>query len=1021
MPPMITTNGKTYWRSLDELQQTPEFQEFLHREFPTAASEFPEGMSRRRWMQLMGASLTLGGIAGCRWEPEKIAPLSVRPENRIPGKPEYFATSIEVGGMPRHLVATCYDGRPIKLEGNPDHPFSLGATDAFSQASILGLYDPDRSDSLRERSDGKAFGRSWSDFENCLAAILTKLRETQGKGLAILAEPSSSVTVRFLLNKIRQTFPSVSICMPKAPDRSNGQLGAQLAFGKTLQTELRIADARVVACFDADPLGVDGSSIKNARDYASGRNPDAEMNRLYSLESQFSVTGMAADHRLPVKSHRIGLLLAHLDAKVRQDLGLPSDDPQLPELERGEEEYVSALTKDLLDHQGSGLVAVGESQPPAVHALALELNATLSNLGKTILLRQDESDLQSNLSLTELCDQMQNRLVETLLVVGGNPVYDSAGELNFAEALSKVTNSIRLGIYEDETSQLCNWHLPQSHSYESWGDVRSVDGTITVSQPLIEPLLGGKSAIELLALFAGEGGSPEQLVREAIAKTAGKPLDNTAWKTLLCDGLLPDSELPIASPGAIDASYRSGTIEEVTKHSKADQELVFTVSNSVLDGSFANNGWLQETPDPLTKMTWDNAALMSPQTAAALQLSHGSVVEIKRGEVTVEIPVFVTPGQANGSIGVALGYGRTSAGMVGGSIQKGIAPVGADVNSLRPNKSHRFTDDFEIVVTEKTHEFATTQDHHAIDTVGLEETGRRVGQLVREGTVEEYEAQPDFAQHVTHHPPLESLWEEPDYEGHAWGMSIDLNKCIGCNACMVACQAENNVPIVGKDQVAKGREMHWIRVDRYFEGDVENPSVATQPLACHHCENAPCEQVCPVAATVHSDEGLNDMIYNRCVGTRYCANNCPYKVRRFNFLDYNEQLEDANRELVQLVMNPEVTIRTRGVMEKCTYCVQRIQNVKIDAKNGQRGIRDGELKTACQQACPTQAIEFGDLNNSKSRVASAHGDARAYGMLSELNVKPRTKYLARIRNPNPALAASSKQDHDTEGTPHGHS
>lgn len=1017
---MKTTDGKTYWRSLDELQQTPEFQDFLHREFPTAASEFPEGMSRRRWMQLMGASLTLGGLAGCRWEPEKIAPLAVRPENRIPGKPTYFATSIEIGGMPRHLVATCYEGRPIKIEGNPDHPFSLGATDSFSQASILGLYDPDRSDTVWERSSGKLFRRSWSDFETELAGLLTKLRESQGQGFAILAEPTSSVTVRLLLSQIRTEFPKASVCMSPGLARTNAQEGSKLVYGKPLLPELRIAEASVVACFDADPLGVDGASIKNARDYASGRNPDAQMNRLYSLESQFTVTGMAADHRLPVKSQRVGLLLAHLNASVRQELEQTHDDLQLPELESSEEEFASALSKDLLENKSAGLVVVGESQPPAVHALAWELNSILGNVGKTVLLRQDDGDQLSSLSVDDLCDQLHEGSVDTLLVIGGNPAYDLPGELQFADALGNVNTSIRLGIYEDETSQLCHWHLPQSHPYESWGDVRSVDGTVTVSQPLIDPLLGGRSTIEILASFVSRSTNPEQLVREAISEAAGKSLSTTEWKILLRDGLLPDTEQPLASPANIEQSYRPDAIREVIELSKGELELVFTTSNSVLDGRFANNGWLQETPDPLTKMTWDNAALVSPQTAAELKLSQGSVIEIKNKQASVEIPVFVTPGQAKGSIGVALGYGRTSAGMVGGSVKDSIAPVGVNVNPLRPNKLHRFTNDFEVVRTSKTHAFATTQDHHAIDTVGLEETGRRVGQLVREGTVEEYEAHPDFAQHVTHHPPLKSLWEEPDYEGHAWGMSIDLNKCIGCNACMVACQAENNVPIVGKDQVAKGREMHWIRVDRYFEGDVENPSVATQPLACHHCENAPCEQVCPVAATVHSDEGLNDMIYNRCVGTRYCANNCPYKVRRFNFFDYNEQLEEANRELVQLVINPEVTVRTRGVMEKCTYCVQRIQNVKIDAKNEQRGIQDGELKTACQQACPTQAIEFGDLNNSGSRVASAHGDSRAYGMLSELNVKPRTKYLARIRNPNPALATSLQQDVHMEGSPHGH-
>lgn len=1016
---MMKTNGKTYWRSLNELQDTPEFREFLQREFPVAASEFPKGMSRRRWMQLMGASLALGGLTGCRWEAEKIAPFAMRPENRIPGESEYFATSVEIGGMPRHLLVTCYDGRPIKIEGNPEHSASKGATDVFAQASILGLYDPDRSDSLTQRQGRQKFTRSWQDFERFAESHFSSLEKKAGQGLALLIEPTSSIAEHALLSRIVKRFPKAVLCAysPLAP--MNATQGTELAFDRPLRTRFHLADAKIIACFDADLLGIHPNSITHAREFAEGRDPDAEMNRLYAIESQFSVTGAAADHRLPLMSHRIGSLLAHLNVVVRQKLDLPTREMtvQLPE---DQAEFVKALADDLVAKRGESLVAVGDTQPPEAHALVHELNHILGNFGKTIFLSEDPFAATATTSIDGLADEMERGKIDTLLILGGNPVYNAPGELQFSKCLKKVATTIRLGAYEDETSALCNWQLPQAHDYESWCDVRAWDGTVGVAQPLIAPLLNGKSMLEILSLICKDRREPRTIVRESLSGTLRRSLSNAEWEKLLHDGFLMGSELPHVDAQPNLASNREDLVDALIRRASTSLELVFTTSDSVLDGRFANNGWLQETPDFLTKLTWDNAAIISPATAEELGVDHGSMVRIKRGKKAIELPAFVLPGQAKNSIGVAIGYGRKAAGLIGGSESKKVASVGTDVYPLQQTAGTKIASDIELIPTGKKFKFATTQDHHAIDKVGLEETGRRVGELVREATHTEYQEHPDFAQHATHHPPLESLWQEPSNDGHAWGMSLDLNKCIGCNACVVACQAENNVPIVGKEQVAMGREMHWIRVDRYFNGDIENPQVATQPVACQHCENAPCEQVCPVAATVHSDEGLNDMVYNRCVGTRYCANNCPYKVRRFNFFDNNKDLEEPNRQLAQLVINPEVTVRSRGVMEKCTYCVQRIQNVKIDAKNGRRPIRDGEIKTACQQACPSQAIEFGDLSDSQSSVSAAHADPRAYGMLSELNVKPRTKYLARVRNPNPALQLHESTHHD-HGKNHGHS
>ena len=542
---------------------------------------------------------------------------------------------------------------------------------------------------------------------------------------------------------------------------------------------------------------------------------------------------------------------------------------------------------------------------------------------------------------------MQSGAIDTLVMLGVNPVYDAPADVPFADAIANVKHAIQLSRYEDETSPYCEWHLPETHAFESWGDATAYDGTISLGQPLILPLLNGKSALELLAMVCCDAVSDgQEIVRRALAERLGRTLSEAEWRRGLHDGLLPETQLPQINPDVVAE-------RPAIAQAGGDLEVVFTAGTATYDGRFANNGWLQETPGPLTKLTWDNAALVSPKTASKLGIEHATLIELRHGEQSLTVPAFVLPGQAEGSIGIALGYGRTAAGHVGGSDKDGVDPVGVNANPFRTSKAMDIATDVTVTPTKTKFALATTQEHHAVDVLGFQEIGHRVGELVREGTLDEYKEHPDFATHHAHGSG-ESLWTEPSYDGHAWGMSIDLNKCLACNACVVACQSENNVPIVGKEQVLQGREMHWVRVDRYFSGDVDDPEVTTQPVACQHCENAPCEQVCPVAATVHSDEGLNSMIYNRCVGTRYCANNCPYKVRRFNFFDNEKQLKEEGRELVQLQVNPQVTVRSRGVMEKCTYCVQRIQQVKIDAKNEGRPIQDGEIKNGLPRSLRDQ-------------------------------------------------------------------
>ena len=1025
---MPTSDSKRYWRSLDELADKPAFRDWMSREFPTAGSELPETVSRRRWLQLMGASLSFGGIVGCRWETEEIAPFTVRPQNRMPGEKQYFATSWEVAGTGRPLTVTSIDGRPIKVDGNKLHPFSGGGSDAFDQASILSLYDPDRSEGLTETTGQQTINRSWEEFEASMADQVSHLESQKGKGLAILCEPSSSLTRKRLQQIVMARFPQAIWCETDSAAGQTVSAGSQMAFGEIVRTHFDLTRAKVIACFDADPMAQHPAAMNTIRNWADRRDPNGEwMNRVFVFESGMSLTGSNADHRAAIRSSDMPALITRLESLVSAALSSTdtpaSEKPTDTNASEGKASLMlAALADDLVRHRGESLLIAGPLQPAEVHARLHRLNSLLGNVGTTVSYSSDPlAENQSQATpFSSLLQAMEEGQVETCLILDCNPAFGRVESRRFATALGQVPFSVHAGLYRDETSSHCRWHLPLAHYLEAWSDCRSWDGSSTLAQPLIAPLFGGRTSTELLSLLTQSGFMPcEQLVRKAFLSWHSETIKppgvmvqlktEAEWRKAVHDGFVPESASAprsLSLLAEIDERLPPGQLTAAERAPADDQiELVIDVDASVLDGRFANNGWLQETPDPMTKLTWDNAAIMGPSTARALGVAHEDVVQVSVNGASVELPTFVLLGVAANSVHVAMGYGRTAAGHVGGLRSDEVASVGVDVSLLMAKSGSSVQTGVKVAATGRTHKLATTQDHFAIDAVGFEAIGARLGELVRTGTLEEYKEHPDFAAHRgPHHPPLESLWEEPKYEGHAWGMAIDLNRCIGCNACTVACQSENNVPIVGQEQVLAGREMSWLRIDRYFAGDVDDPEVAHQPVACHHCENAPCEQVCPVAATVHSDEGLNDMVYNRCVGTRYCANNCPYKVRRFNFFNYNKEVEKPENVLQKMILNPEVTVRSRGVMEKCTYCVQRIQDTKILAKNERRAIADGEIQSACQVACPSQAIVFGDLNDSESAVAKAHADERSYGMLAELNVKPRTKYLARIRNPHPWLA-----------------
>jgi MoCo/4Fe-4S cofactor protein with predicted Tat translocation signal len=987
--------SQTYWRSLED---TPESRAFLEREFPVGASELPDGMTRRDMMMLLGASLSLAGLAGCRRPVEEIVPYVKAPEEIVPGVPAYYATTMPFRRSAYGLIVESHEGRPTKVEGNPSHPSTLGASNSLVQASVLGLYDPDRSQSVTQKGTRK----SWADFVTAWGPIAQAHAADGGAGLAIVSESFSSPSLARLSMELRGLYPQMHWATYDAVSDENRLAGLKSATGRDVDLMLRFDRAAVILALDADPLLTDPEMFRHARGFAAGRSAGASggspatgtaqaMNRLYSVEGVYSLTGAMADHRLRLQSRQIAPFVGALAARLAPGAGtaslagagIPGVDPR----------WIDALAKDLLANRGSGLIVAGERQPAAVHAAVCALNTALGNTGKTVTYYEPkDAALPSLSSLVSVVAAMKAGTIKTLVVLGGNPVFDAPADLDFAGAMAKVPQTIALGHTVDETSAKAEWHIPRAHYLESWSDARAAGGTLSVVQPLILPLFGGRSVVEMLGLMVGGKDRPgHEIVQETLGQFLGEDAFETKWNRVLHEGFLAGSEFPEVVPALTAEPFAelARLIGPAAASAEAGLEIVFLPSPSLHDGRFANDGWLQELPDPLTKLTWDNPALVSPKTAETLGLTGEQVIRVEYSGRSLELPVWILPGMADGVVALTVGYGRTHAGRIG-------TGVGFGAFTVRGSKAPGFDGGVKITRAGGTYPLSATQTHGSME-------GRPV---VRESTVTELRSETKKEKKVTplgvyeEEPHHFSLWKEhPKDQGNQWGMTIDLNACIGCNACMTACQSENNVPVVGKVQVAKGREMHWIRVDRYFSGEPASPEVVVQPVPCMQCEDAPCEQVCPVAATVHDGQGLNVMVYNRCIGTRYCSNNCPYKVRRFNFFNYTKDTPN----ILKLAMNPDVTVRARGVMEKCTYCTQRINRVKIDAKLAGRAIKDGDVKTACQQACPASAIEFGDLRDPSSRVVKAKADPRNYSLLEELNTKPRTTYLAKVRNPNPDL------------------
>ncbi|NQT36690.1 MAG: TAT-variant-translocated molybdopterin oxidoreductase, partial [Planctomycetes bacterium] len=917
---------ETYWRSLAGLAESPEAQVWLEAEFPTAAD--PGGINRRRWLEVMGASLALASVGGCRWETEEILPLVSRPDGYVPGKPLHYATAMDTAGVAEGLLVTSMDGRPIKVEGNPKHPQSLGATGVHAQAAVLPLYDPDRSRQVIDQTEDDARSTDWAAFTQFADVHFERLRQAKGGGFRVLSAASSSPTLAALRDELLDAFPQAVWHEFEPVTRDNERLGAARVFGNPYRVHPKLAEARVIVCLDADPLGSHPASVRLAHDFAQSRELSEQktwMSRLYAVESGYSLSGAAADHRLPLRPAEIAQFASALEAALRGTTFAGHDDTSPVG------KFFRAVVEDLLagENKGHSVVMAGSGQPPAVHAAVHRINALLENVGQTVhYTAEPNPDRPTHVdSIRDLAAAMAGGQVDTLLVLGGNPVYNAPADVEFTEALEKVATSIHLSLYRDETSRGCTWHLPEAHFLETWGDARSWDGTYSVAQPLIRPLHGGRSAIELLATVLGSTPADGQTDGQSLVRTTFGSLVEDGddmrkqWRKTIHDGLLAGSEWPLEVPEPMVIIHDGDPAPPVIpspQWEKGPVDVIFAPDARLFDGRFANNGWLQELPEQMTKITWDNAAILGPETALALAIEDNMVVRLSLGGEAVELPAYVLPGQATGTVTVWLGYGRTAAGLVGGSTEDQIEPVGKDLYALRTADTMCHATGATLEATGQRYDLATTQDHHAIDTTGGQGRDHRLGDLVMETTEAAHPQYADIAKHLEHLPELESPWDEHSYDGRRWGMAIDLSKCIGCGACVVACQAENNIPIVGRQRIRQGREMHWLRIDRYFKGDPDRPQAVCQPVACQQCELAPCEQVCPVAATVHSAEGLNDMVYNRCVGTRYCANNCPYKVRRFNYFNYRKDLEDPRNATLKMALNPDVTVRSRGVMEKCT-------------------------------------------------------------------------------------------------------
>ena len=995
-----------YWKSLKDISSSDDYDKYLKQ------SEHHEdsGLSRRNFLSLVAASIALAGLEGCKKPVQKIIPYVEAEIATIPGIPKHYASTIPFKNNALGVIIENHDERPVRVNGNEKHPASMGKSDSFSQASTLEMYDPDRSRGVR--LNGKKV--DWSEYVKYGQSINNK----NGKGLAVLSQESSSPTMQFMHEEFKKAYPEADWIVYEPINNENLYKGIEKAFGKKLQPLNRLENAQTILSIGSDFLGVEDNAIYHTRKFAMNRDLEDEkstMNRLYVVESFMTPTGSSSDHRLNVPRHEFGLVLKELAGELKK-LGLNIN---AKSMNTSNHLWIKTVAEDLMKNKGQSIIIGGSDLSVDLQCLIAGINSQLQ--APIDYYPLDKAHVTSMEDFKVLCQKMNKGLIDNLIILGGNPVYDAPADYKFKACLSNVKSAVHLSNSYDETSKHCQWHIAQAHFFEAWGDAMTYDGYVSVIQPQIRPLFDSRSAIQVLTpiIFKEDRSSYDTIKKvwkDSIVKESNFERN---WEKILHDGIY---NKPLLKSKKVRSNKQVSTAVLSKDQSLEENkfEIIFAPSSSVYDGRYANNGWLQEIPKPITSLTWDNVAFVSMKVAKKLNLKNGQMIEIALGGDSIKIPAWIVPGQNNKTITLELGYGREFAGRIGSG-------VGFNVYPLRTSANMGCAINASIKVLNETYPIASTQDHYGFEEDKLaapgfsnlsgDEIQSRIPDLVKQSTLKEYKEHPEFVQDIveSHKPDKKRSWAdhsmyniEPEYDyskGNQWGMSIDLTSCTSCNACSIACQSENNIPVVGKEQVMNGREMHWIRIDNYFSGDPDNPEVSTQSVSCVHCELAPCEQVCPVGATTHSTDGTNQMTYNRCLGTRYCANNCPYKVRKFNFYNYTRDLP----EVVQMAMNPDVSMRFRGVMEKCTYCYQRVSEARIKAENEDRELVDGDVKVACAQSCPADAIKFGDINDPNSEVSKAKRRNRDYALLGHLGTSPRTTYLAKIRNQNPKLSSGSHQ------------
>ncbi|WP_290663966.1 MULTISPECIES: TAT-variant-translocated molybdopterin oxidoreductase [Ignavibacterium] len=1003
-----------YWRSFEELYKNEKTLEARNHEFADGVTddfnpnESLSGISRRKFLALLGASAAFAGVACSDYRDKgEIVPYNVKPEEIILGKPNFYASTCTACPNSCGILIKTREGRPIKVDGNPEHPVNRGKICAKGQANILNLYDPER---IQQPLKKNSAGFDNIDWKKADSDIIAALSMAGSKEISIVTHTISSPTFLKVLEDFKSKFPSTKVYSYELFNNSNRNSAWIKSYGSGNFPLIKWNEAKVIVALDSDFLGVEGNRIENSRLFAESRDVNSKsFNRLYVIESSMTLTGINADYRMRLRPELqfafVMSLMNELNKKGVISTSLASGFSLSDFVEKNnlDKEKVNYLINDLIAYKGKSIIHAGDLLPENVHIAVNILNDLLGNKN---LYRNDSSpvnliNLASLDEIKELVGKISNGQIAAVIHLDCNPVYHFPSDLNYKNMLGKVPIVVTLTERMNETAQFSNYILPVNHNFESWGDAKNRTGVISLQQPVISPLHNTrqKEAILLTWISSSPETFSETLYHDYLMKhwetdiypsLKSKIEFKQLWFGALHDGFLLTNE-SAQNVGNINLS--SLDLNQASIDTKGIT-LILRESYQVGDGRFANNGWLQELPHPVSRITWDNYAAISHNTAKSLNVENDDLVEVSVGGRKLTLPVFIQAGNADDTITIELGYGREFSGIV-------ASGVGFNANQLlssKPDFSNWVYSNASITKAAGKYSLASTQEHHAFDNPRTQDLHLK-RHIIQEGTVSLYEKKPDFIQE--HRPKeLESVYTPFQYNEMKWGMAIDLNKCLGCGDCIVACNVENNVPVVGKDQVLKSREMQWLRIDRYYSGSPDDPRVSVQPMLCQHCDQAPCENVCPVVATTHSPDGLNQMVYNRCVGTRYCSNNCPYKVRRFNFFNFRDHFRDGYQEssLLTLMFNPEVTVRSRGVMEKCTFCVQRIEEARSEAARKGVPIKGTDVKTACQEACPTNAIHFGDINGKDSEFYKYRTHELGYYVLEELNVRPNVTYIAKLRN-----------------------